>query len=187
MTFASIATSSQAESTITSSSRSRSTSCATHVCSRTADPVGSARRSPGGQAARHGRGHPLASAAASARRRSRPRWPGCSERRDGAQPRRLDLDVHFGTGALALDLDTGARPDRCDREPEPDRRTVHRTCDGSRERAAFGSFGGSADPPAFGDGWHGLLPASGRNAQRVRIDGPRPSASHAYPVSAHGP
>ena len=49
-----------------------------------------------------------------------------------------------------------------------------------------GAVGRSADQPAAGDRRHRLLPAAGRNAQRVRIDGARPAAAHADPVSAPG-
>ena len=42
----------------------------------------------------------------------------------------LDLDIHFGTGALTLDLEPGTRPDRRDRESEPHRRALHRTRNG---------------------------------------------------------
>ena len=48
-----------------------------------------------------------ASAAASALRPSRPRSPGCWARRRSRSTALLDLDVHFGTGALALDLEPG--------------------------------------------------------------------------------
>ena len=69
------------------------------------DPVGPARRSAGRQAARHDRRD----------RRSRRRrrldhrdLARLAARREGASlDRLLDLDVHFGTGALALDLEPG--------------------------------------------------------------------------------
>src|SRR4029079_15182062 len=57
----------------------------------------------------------------------------------------LDLDVHFGTGALALPLGrgrvapvpgSGPRLYRRDRKPEPHRRPVHRARHGSCQRAS---------------------------------------------------
>ena len=60
----------------------------------------------------------------------------------------LDLDVHFGTGALVARPRARPRPDRRDRESEPHRRPVHRTRDGPRQRQAVRAFGRGADQPA---------------------------------------
>ena len=45
----------------------------------------------------------------------------------------LDLDVHFGTGALEPRSRARPRPYRRDRESEPHRRAVHRARDGPRQ------------------------------------------------------
>jgi pilus assembly protein CpaE len=74
----------------------------------------------------------------------------------------LDLDVHFGTGALSLDLEPGRGPDRRHREPEPHRRTVHRARDDQGERASRHPLGRGPDQLAADDRWFGIPAARGR-------------------------
>ena len=99
----------------------------------------------------------------------------------------LDLDVHFGTGALALDLEPGrGLTDAIENPSRIDGLFIERAMVRANERLSR-AVGRSADQPAADDRRHGLLPAPGRDAERVRIDGHRPAAPHADPVSAHGP
>ena len=142
-------------------------SAARYVLPRTDDPVGTARRSSGRQAARDGGGDRRSRRRRSVDHRDLAR---VAVRREGAsfdraaRPRRAFRDRRAGARSRAR-----TRPHRRDRKSEPHRRPVHRARHGSRQRAAVGAVGGSADPPAAGDGWHRLLPASGRDAQLIRI------------------
>ncbi len=107
--------------------------------------------------------------------------------KDKRQTALLDLDVHFGTGALSARPRAGPRPDRCGRESEPHRRPVHRARHGARERHAGDPVGRSADQPAAAHRWFSLFPARGRAAGRLRVHLRRPAAQHARAAPASDP
>ena len=99
----------------------------------------------------------------------------------------LDLDVHFGTGALALDLEPGrGLTDAIENPSRIDGLFIERAMVRANERLSVLSAEAPINQPLVTDGTR-LLPASGRDAQRVRIDRARPAAAHADPVSAPGP
>ena len=99
----------------------------------------------------------------------------------------LDLDVHFGTGALALDLEPGrGLTDAIENPSRIDGLFIERAMVRANERLSVLSAEAPINQPLV-DRRRGLLPASGRDAQRVRIDGARPAAAHADPVPAPRP
>ena len=99
----------------------------------------------------------------------------------------LDLDVHFGTGALALDLEPGrGLTDAIENPSRIDGLFIERAMVRANERLSVLSAEAPIHQPLVTDGTR-VLPASGRDAQRVRIDRSRPAAADADPVSAPGP
>ena len=95
----------------------------------------------------------------------------------------LDLDVHFGTGALALDLEPGrGLTDAIENPSRIDGLFIERAMVRANESLSILSAEAPINPPLMTDG-SGFLPAAGRDAERVRDDGARPAAQHADPVS----
>ena len=98
----------------------------------------------------------------------------------------LDLDVHFGTGALALDLEPGrGLTDAIENPSRIDGLFIERAMVRANERLSVLSAEAPIHQPLVTDGTAFFqLQEEMRNA--FEFDGSGPSAAHADPVSAHG-
>jgi pilus assembly protein CpaE len=96
----------------------------------------------------------------------------------------LDLDVHFGTGALALDLEPGrGLTDAIENPSRIDGLFIERG-DDPRERAPRDPVGRGADQLAADDRRIRLPPTRGGIPSGVRDDGHRHAAQHADQLPA---
>ncbi len=79
--------------------------------------------------------------------------------KDKRQTALLDLDVHFGTGALSLDLEPGAAgPSAVENPSRIDGLFIERKDHGTRQRDAGYPVGRGADRPAASHRWIGYFP-----------------------------
>ena len=96
----------------------------------------------------------------------------------------LDLDVHFGTGALSLDLEPGrGLTDAIENPSRIDGLFIERAMVKASEKLAVLSAEAPINQPMLTDG-SAILPAAGRNAERVRVHRHRPAAGNACAASA---
>ena len=95
----------------------------------------------------------------------------------------LDLDVHFGTGALALDLEPGrGLTDAIENPSRIDGLFIERAMVRANDKLCVLSAEAPINQSMLTDG-SAFYPAAGRDPPRLRRHGDRSAAQHAGPVS----